>query len=260
MTINGVKAQGGDDFLQQLAVRQVLAMFDLMPDMLFWVKDAEGGIRYANQYFLEYLGLGNLSQAIGCSDYDFSPDHIARQFVVDDQKVMQGEVVTNRLEMNSEPMGDISWFITSKRPLYNDKGQVIGSYGISRHLEKTSIAISSMEVLKVPVDYIRKHYAGPVTLKELAQASHLSVSALERRFKKYLKKTPKQFINEVRLENARRLLVETTLPIATVAIDSGFGDPSYFSRQFYRLFAQRPSDFRKNHCREKLLPGKAGQA
>ncbi|WDD97942.1 AraC family transcriptional regulator [Thalassomonas actiniarum] len=250
MTIKGVKAQGGDDFLQQLSVSQVIEMFDLMPDMLFWLKDAEGRIRYANQYFLEHQGVDSLSQAIGCSDYDFSPPHIARQFVVDDQKVMQGEVVTNRLEMNSESTGDISWFITSKRPLYNDKGQVIGSYGISRHLEKTTVAISSMEALKVPVDYIRKHYMYPVTLKELARASHLSVSALERRFKKYLKKTPKQFMNEVRLENARRLLVETALPIATVASESGFSDPSYFSRQFYRLFTQLPSEFRKSHCRK----------
>jgi len=258
MASKSVTKQAEDDFLGQLSVSQVIEMFELMPDMLFWVKDADGCFRYANQYFLEYLGLGSLSQAIGRSDYDFSPAHIARQFVVDDDKVMLGEVVTNRLEMNSEARGEVSWFMTSKRPLYNDQGQVIGSYGISRHLEKTSIALSSMEALKVPVDYIRKHYMHPVSLTELAQASHLSVSALERRFKKYLNKTPKQFLNEVRLENARRLLVESSLPIALVAGESGFNDPSYFSRQFYRLFAQLPSEFRKNHCREEQ-PGTDGQ-
>ncbi|WDE06595.1 AraC family transcriptional regulator [Thalassomonas viridans] len=250
MTNKEAKKHSGDDFLRQLTVRQVIEMFELMPDVLFWVKDADGHFRHANQYFLEYLGVGSLPQAIGRSDYDFSPAHIARQFVVDDEKVMQGELVTNRLEMNSEITGEVSWFMTSKRPLYNEQGRVIGSYGISRHLEKTSVALSSMDALKVPVDYIRKHYMQPVALKELAQASHLSVSALERRFKKYLKKTPKQFLNEVRLENARRLLVETSLPIATVAAESGFSDPSYFSRQFYRLFAELPSDFRKKHCRE----------
>jgi len=88
----------------------------------------------------------------------------------------------------------------------------------------------------------------PICLEELATITHLSISALERRFKKYLGKTPKQFINEVRLENARRLLIETNNTIATIANDTGFADHSYFSRQFQKLFKQSPSVFRKAHC------------
>ena len=82
----------------------------------------------------------------------------------------------------------------------------------------------------------------------MAAIAYLSVSALERRFKKYLAKTPKQFINEVRLENARKLLVETNIPISQIGEETGFNDHSYFSKQFRLFFGELPSTYRsKNH-------------
>lgn len=241
-----------DKFINQFGIKQIIAMFDLMPDVIFWVKDEKGCFVYANQFFLEHIGVTSLAQIAGLSDFDFSPDHIAKQFSVDDQKVMKGEVVNNRLEMNHTKSGDIAWFTTSKRPLLNEQGMPIGSYGISRHLEKTSLALSGMDALKEPVAFIRKSYMQNICLEELAEITHLSISALERRFKKFLGKTPKQFINEVRLENARRLLIETSLDIATIANDTGFADHSYFSRQFQKLFKQSPSAFRKEHCSNEV--------
>jgi AraC-like DNA-binding protein len=242
-----------DKFINQFSVKQIIEMFDLMPDIIFWVKDEKGCFVYGNQLFLEHIGITSLGQIIGLSDYDFSPVHIAKQFSVDDQKVMQGEVVNNRLEMNNTKSGDIAWFTTSKRPLLSEQGQPIGSYGISRHLEKTSLVLAGMDALKEPVAYVRKNYMKQICLEELADITHLSISALERRFKKFLGKTPKQFINEVRLENARRLLIETNRAIANIANDTGFSDHSYFSRQFQKLFEQSPSAFRQQHCSNEKL-------
>lgn len=145
---------------------------------------------------------------------------------------------------------DNAWFSTSKRPIVNEFNEIIGSYGITRQLQKQAQMISGVDAIKVPVDFIRKHYQENLAIDEVAEITHLSVSALERRFKKYLNKTPKQFINEIRLENARRLLVETSLPIASVANDVGFTDHSYFSKQFKLLFGQLPSTFRRSQ--EKL--------
>jgi len=239
---------GIEKLINTFSIKQIIDMFDLMPDVLFWVKDKNCRFVYANQYFLQHIGVTSIAQLTGLSDFDFSPAHIAKQFNVDDKKVMHGEVVNNRLEMNHTESGDIAWFTTSKRPLYNEQGKPIGSYGITRHLEKTSLALAGMDALKKPVTYIRQNYMQPICLEELANITHLSISALERRFKKYLGKTPKQFINEVRLENARRLLIETNNTIATIANDTGFADHSYFSRQFQKLFKQSPSVFRKAHC------------
>lgn len=234
-----------ENLVDMYGVKQIIEMFDLMPDIIFWVKDIDGKIVYANTHFIQHLGLHSLSQVIGCTDFDLSPYHLAIQFSIDDKKVVQGEVVNNRLEMNTTDDGNLSWFTTSKRPLYNADNVAIGSYGISRHLEKTSLALSGMDALKVPVDYIKKNYMEDISLPQLANVSCLSISALERRFKKHLNKTPKQFINEVRLENARKLLVETSLPIATIANNVGFSDHSYFSKQYNLLFGNLPSASRK---------------
>jgi len=231
--------------LEALPIQQMLSMYDLLPDVLFWIKNVEGQIVHANRGFLEHIGLNNREQALGLTDYDFTPKHIAKQFVEDDKRVILGRSVTDRLEMNVDEYGDVAWFTTTKRPLLDHVGDIVGSYGVSRHLKKTSIALSGVEALKVPVSYVRKNYAKAISLHDLANESHLSISALERRFKKHLSKTPSQFITDVRLENARRLLVETNLAVADVAYETGFRDPSYFSRRFKRKFSQLPSEFRK---------------
>lgn len=236
-----------EQILQQCGIQQLIQMFDILPDTLFWIKNQDSQIIYANQSFCEHISVSNKEQAIGVTDFDFAPPHLARQFIQDDQRVMDGNNVDDRLEMNITSQGTLSWFTTSKRPLYGTDGQIIGSYGTSRHLEKTSLAFTGMQALKTPVEYVRSNFMKDICVVELAEIAHLSVSALERRFKKYLHKTPKQFINEIRLEHARKLLVETTLPVALVASESGFSDPSYFTRQFSRLFGLIPSEFRKNY-------------
>jgi len=234
-------------FVNQMGVEQLIQMFDLLPDVLFWIKDNEHNFIHANQSFIEHKGVKGLDKIIGKTDYDFSPAHIAKQFIRDDEKVLAGKSVTERLEMNMTQSGDTAWYATSKRPITNEQGNIIGSYGITRHLEKQAKALSDVEAVKIPVDYIRNNYQKSFTIEELAEVAYLSVSALERRFKKYLAKTPKQFINEVRLENSRKLLVETNMPISQVGDETGFSDHSYFSKQFRLFFGELPSDFRTNY-------------
>jgi len=247
VTVPDKLTQSGEEWLKQAGIQQIIAMFDLVTDILFWIKDAESRIVYCNKFYLDQIGASSLSQVVGKDDYAFGPAHIARQFIVDDKQVMSGNEVHERLEMNTLRSGEVAWFTTSKRPLFNLEGSVVGSYGTSRHLGKITQLSSAFNALKLPTDYIRAHFADDISMATLASISSLSVSALERRFKKYMAKTPKQFINEVRLENARRMLVETPLPIATIASESGFPDHSYFSRKFGELFGERPSVFRKIH-------------
>ncbi|TPH15776.1 helix-turn-helix domain-containing protein [Litorilituus lipolyticus] len=224
-----------------------MMLFDLMPDTLCWIKNSKSEFVYGNQYFLLHLGVKHLRQVVGKTDFDFSPKHIAKQFVVDDQKVMKGTSVNNRLEVNTLVDGDIAWFITSKHVLTNNDDTVIGTFGLSKHLNQAQTSTSSMDAVKIPVNFIREHYSKKITVKEIAHLSHLSISALERRFKKHLGLTPKQFINQVRLEQARRLLIDTQRPIAQIAHETGFVDNSYFTRQFMKYFEELPTTLRKQY-------------
>lgn len=234
-------------FLNQMGVKQLIMMFDLLPDVLFWIKDKKHTFIHVNQAFIEHTGVKTLDEIVGRTDFDFAPAHIANQFTLDDNKVLLGKVVTDRLEINIGQTGDTAWYSTSKKPITDEEDNIIGSYGISRNLQKQAMALSNVDAIKIPVDYIRSHYSQNFSIEELADVAHLSVSALERRFKKYLSKTPKQFIIEVRLENARRLLVESNIPISQVGEETGFTDHSYFSKQFKMFFGELPSDFRNNY-------------
>jgi len=234
-----------ESLLNRVGVQQILSMFDMLPDIIFWIKDTDSKVVYANQLFVQHLGFTNLEQVLGKSDNDLSPNHIAKQFITDDQKVMSGDTVTDRLEMNINLSGELAWFSTSKRPLFDEHHDIIGSYGVTRHLQETVKTLSGIDKLDIPVTYIRENFHSDISIDQLAEVAHLSVSALERRFKKYLAKTPKQFIRQIRLDNARRLLVETKLPIAQIAYQSGFSDHSYFSRHFKLMFNELPSQIRR---------------
>ncbi len=231
--------------IDKLCKNDVLAMLDLVPDVLFWIKDRHGRFVYGNQAFLEHQAIPSLEQLAGKTDFDCSPDYLAAQYVRDDGYVLRGGEVTNRLEMNTTDNGTVAWFSTSKRPIRNSRGLVIGSYGMTRHFEKLANASSDIEAIRAPVEFIRTHYAQDISVADVALTAHLSVSALERRFKKHLNKTPRRFLVETRLEQARRLLVESDAPIADVAYRAGFSDHSYFSQQFRRFFGVLPSEFRR---------------
>lgn len=230
--------------LEQVGVQQIIKMFDLLPNILFWIKDAQSRIIHANITYIEHLDNKHLEQIVGKTDSGFSPHHLARQYLNDDKKVLAGEIITDRLELNMLKNGGYGWFSTSKRPLFDIEGAIIGSYGFTQHLEKTSHLLSNVDEIKKPVEYIRENFAQEITVEQLARISFLSVSALERRFKRQLSKTPKQFINQVRLENARRLILESREPIADIADACGFKEHSYFSKQFKALFAIQPSQLR----------------
>lgn len=250
--MNSTKETLNTEFLEEIGIPQIVHMFDLLPDTLFWIKNQNSQIIYANQAFLDTYGFKSLASIIGKNDNSLSPPHIAKQFMKDDIKVMSGELVTNRVELNLRPNGEFSWFSTTKRPLLNRRNEIVGSYGFTNHLERSSQEISSISAIKAPVEYIRKNYHQDISIEELAKLAFLSISALERRFKKHLSKTPKRFINEIRLENARRLLIETQQPIMEIAYQCGFSEHSYFSKQFKAFFGVLPSQLRKKSIESNL--------
>lgn len=234
-----------DRFFSQINMQQLLHTFDMLAHTLVWIKDRESRIMFANRHFQLQHGASSRADIIGKNDYDFSPAVIARQFIEDDRRVLRGKTVHERLELNILRSGEICWFLTSKYPLKRDDGEIIGSYGLSRRQEKASISLAAAQQLEVTIDHIRSHFHEEIEIAELARVSCVSVSALERRFKKYLHRSPRQFINETRLEHARRLLVDGNDSIANIAAAAGFTDPSYFTRLFSRYFDLTPTEFRR---------------
>jgi AraC-like DNA-binding protein len=216
-----------------------------LSDTHAWLKDLEGRFICADQLFLRRFGFCQLSELQGKTDYDLAPAHMARQYRKDDQRVLAGELVTDKLELITSRHEVASWFLTSKWPVYDCQENIIGSFGSSRHLNNTDRATIPFRELNAPIEYIRQHFAERITVAQLAASSHLSVSALERRFTKHLSKTPRQYITDIRLDHARLKLLGSTQTLASIAAESGFSDQSHFSRAYRKRFGITPSGDRK---------------
>ena len=90
------------------------------------------------------------------------------------------------------------------------------------------------------ISWIREHYDEPLKISSLAQAVHLSPSVLHRRFKAATVMSPLQYQKQVRLLEARKLLMSGGAEAASVAYQVGYESPSQFSREYRRLFGASP--------------------
>ena len=121
---------------------QWAALFDCLDDVLAWAKDRDGRYGWVNRAFLINYSLDGrrdgavpeLRDVIGKTDYDFSPPFLADQFRLDDEYVLAGNRIVDRIELVGQPDGQPVWNVTNKVPLTDDQGAVIGTAGITRRL------------------------------------------------------------------------------------------------------------------------------
>lgn len=91
---------------------------------------------------------------------------------------------------------------------------------------------------------IRSRPAEPHTVDTLATVAGMSRSTFIRHFKRAFRVAPSEYIQQVRLEEARTMLEATELPVKTVAARAGFASRSHFSRLFRAAFGHDPSSYR----------------
>jgi AraC-like DNA-binding protein len=90
------------------------------------------------------------------------------------------------------------------------------------------------------INWIRTHYNEPLRIAALARTVHMSPSVLHRRFKAATVMSPLQYQKQVRLLEARKLLMSGEAEAASVAFEVGYESPSQFSREYRRLFGAPP--------------------
>ena len=98
---------------------------------------------------------------------------------------------------------------------------------------------------KEMITYIRQNYTREVSLQEFGAQFHLSEKYISRYFKEHFHITLSQYINHLRLEHARQLLQESTIPVTEVALQSGYQNVSYFIRCFKKMYGVSPLKYRK---------------
>jgi PAS domain S-box-containing protein len=115
-------------------------MIESMPDQIY-LKDSESRFLLCNKPVTNGVGLERQEEMIGKTDFDFFPEDLAKQFLKEERFLMEsGKSVINR-EGNivDKSTGKIKWSLTTKVPLKNSSGKIIGLIGINRDITERKL-------------------------------------------------------------------------------------------------------------------------
>ena len=117
---------------------------------------------------------------------------------------------------------------------------------------KIEVESDSRRVLKVK-NFISKNYMDDIRLATLADIAGMSPSAFSRFFKLHTGRNLSDYIIEMRLGYASRMLVDTAKSIAEISFQSGFNNLSNFNRIFKKRKSCSPSEFRENYHKTRII-------
>lgn len=236
------------EFVHSLRPGQIaLALFEAIPDVLFWIKDRQSHFIYVNLAFSELVDRPN-KEIVGKTDADIFPAEIAQVFLGDDLRLREkGEPLMNKMELITRRAGGIEWRMTSKIPLRDNEDNIVGSAGISRRLaqrEGHPLPAPYRSLAKL-VDFVHSHVNETLSVDKLAHEADMSISTLERRFRSHLGTSPKRFILHAKIAAACDRLLNTALSVGQIAESLGYHEHASFTRAFTSVMHMSPTAYRK---------------
>lgn len=112
---------------------------------------------------------------------------------------------------------------------------------IGVHVAETAMAESSVRRIAEAIAWLQQHFAEPLKMADLAQRAHLSESSFRAQFKSVTSISPLQYQKELRLQEARRLMLTGEYDATTACRLVGYISDAQFSRDYRRLFGSPPS-------------------
>jgi AraC-like DNA-binding protein len=99
-------------------------------------------------------------------------------------------------------------------------------------------------------DYLMQHYTGNIKLANVASVANMSPTAFCRYFKHHTRKTYSRFLNEIRIGQACKLLIDDNLSVSQVCYQTGYNNISNFNRQFKKITGLTPRSYIQQQLQE----------
>lgn len=241
----GSRLKKRDEWVSQIDSSHLFhRLFDLIPSVSFFAKNRRGEIMFTSRNVRDHYHLSDEIEAIGLTDFDLSPADIAHARVTDDEKIYRtGQPILGRIELGLDETGVPSWFVVNKFPVRSRSGESIGVMGFYHSFKGREDLLLHHGIANV-VDYVRKHYANPISIAEIARSVGFSIRQLQRNFQAAFGSGPYNFIIMTRLIVACRMLQETDSSATEVGMACGFTDQSSFTKHFRQRIGMTPRRYR----------------
>jgi len=221
------------------------ALFDALPDVVFFVKDERARYVVVNQTLVQRCGQRHKSALIGRTPAEVFAHPFGQTYMAQDLAVLAGDSdIEDQLELHLYPNRDPGWCLTRKTALRDAEGRIVGLTGVSRDLAMADKKNPAYRKVAAAVSLIHAQYGQPLHLPELARTANMSVAQIERYFLRIFHLTPRQMIIQTRVDAASRLLAGDA-SVAQIAQACGYGDHSAFTRQFKATTGLTPSQYRQ---------------
>jgi PAS domain S-box-containing protein len=232
--------------LQAVDIAVLEQMFDSVPDTAFFVKDREGRYLAVNKSLIERHGLQRKDQAIGRRPSDICPGEFGSIPAQQDAEVLRSNrPLIDHLEMQWQSPHQPCWCLTTKLPLRDAEGKVVGLIGISRDLRAPIKSQDMPSAAAAALQRFENRLSDSISPAELASWSGLPAARFARLIKRLFGLTPSQYITKARIAAASNLLRETDRTVAEIAVACGFADHSSFTRAFRKVAGISPTRFRE---------------
>jgi AraC-like DNA-binding protein len=219
-------------------------LFDALPDVVFFLKDRECRYQVVNRTLAERCGVRDKAALIGRTAVQVFPGGLGATYAEQDRSVLDtGADIRDRLELHLYPDRDPGWCLTSKLPLRDAGGSIIGLAGVSRDLAMPDKKHPVYRRIAAAAQFIRENFDQRVQLADLARIADLSVSQVERYFHRIFYLTPRQMMIQTRL-NAASAMLAGDMSVTDIAAACGYHDHSAFTRQFKSTIGVTPSEYR----------------
>jgi len=106
--------------------------------------------------------------------------------------------------------------------------------------------VKHVDVIYKAIDFIKRNYMKKISLKDVADSVLLSPSYFSKLFKDEMRENFNQFLNQVRIERSKTVLLDYSVPLVDVAFLTGFEDQSYFTKVFKKMTGVSPGKYRES--------------